>query len=178
MILLPDKLTVMLKDFFNKKRVKFSIFMRKEYSMNTKSFILTMCCILMFSQIGFAGERIGIVDIQSIVSNSGAVKALKQEHSAKLQSLNAIITEAQNALANENDPQKIIMLQDKYNTEFNRKKEIIDNQYQTKLSEIEAQLKRDITESARKNNYDIVIAKSVVFYGGEDITDLISKDIK
>lgn len=168
----------MLKDFFHKKGVKFSRFMRKENPMTTKKLILTMCCILMFSQIGFAQGRIGIVDIQSIVSNSGAVKALKQEHSAQLQSLNSIITEAQSALAGENDPQKIVLLQDKYNSEFNRRKEMIDSQYQAKLAEIEAQLKRDITESARKNNYDFVIAKSVVFYGGEDITDLISKDIK
>ena len=152
--------------------------MRKEYSMNTKNFFFTMCCILMFSQVGFAEERIGVVDIQSVVSNSSAVKALKQEHSARLQSLNAIITEAQNALANENDPQKIVMLQDKYNSEFNRKKEMIESQYQEKLSEIETQLKKDITECAKRNNYDFVIAKSVIFYGGDDITDIVSKDIK
>ena len=140
--------------------------------------LFVMCCILMFAQVGFASEKIGIVDIQSIVSNSTAVRALKEEHSARLQALNAIITEAQNALAKETDPQKIVEIQDKYNSEFNRQKEMIDSQYHSRLSTVEAQLKKDIIESAKKNNYDFVIAKNVVFYGGEDITDIISKDIK
>ena len=140
--------------------------------------LFVMCCILMFAQVGFASEKIGVVDIQSIVSNSTAVRALKEEHSARLQTLNAIITEAQNALAKETDPQKIVEIQDKYNSEFNRQKEMIDSQYHSRLSTVEAQLKKDIIESAKKNNYDFVIAKNVVFYGGEDITDIISKDIK
>ncbi len=144
---------------------------------NTK-IILTMCCVLMFSQLGFASEKIGVVDIQEIVSRSSAVQQLKNEHSSQIQSLNTIVTNAQNAISKETDPQKIVILQDKYNAEFNRKKEAIDNQYKTRLSDLENKLRRDIIESAKKNNYDIVIAKSVMFYGGEDITDLVSKDIR
>lgn len=139
---------------------------------------LIMCCVLMFNQIGFASERIGVVDIQSIVNRSSAVKSLKQEHAGQLETLNKIINDAQNALAKETDPQKIVMLQDKYNTEFNKKKEVINSTYQAKLSKIEADLKNDIIQSAKKNNYDFVIAKSVVFHGGEDITELIAKDVK
>lgn len=144
---------------------------------NTK-IILTMCCVLMFSQLGFASEKIGVVDIQEIVSRSSAVQQLKNEHSSQIQSLNTIVTNAQNAISKETDPQKIVILQDKYNAEFNRKKEAIDNQYKTRLSDLENKLRRDIIESAKKNNYDIVIAKSVMFYGGDDITDLVSKDIR
>lgn len=141
-----------------------------------KYFIL--CCVLMFAQIGFAGEKIGVVDIQKLVNNSTSVKLLKQEHHSQLESLSAIITEAQNAISKETDPKKIVELQDKYNSEFNRKKEIIDNQYKTKLSAIEKSLHNDIANSAKKNNYDFVIAKNMVFYGGEDITDIISKDLR
>ena len=144
---------------------------------NLKYFILA-CCVLMFSQIGFASEKIGIVDIQELVKNSSAVRALRQEHTAQLEALNTIIREAQNAIANESDPQKIVMLQDRYNSEFNSKKESIDNQYKIKLSEIENKLRNDIVESAKKNNYDYVFAKSVMFCGGDDITDLISRDIR
>ena len=146
--------------------------------MNKIKIGLIMCCILMFAQIGFAGEKIGIVDIQAIVNKSSAVKALKQEHSSQLQSLNSIVTEAQNAIAKETDPQRIVALQDKYNNDFNNRKNIIDKQYQTKLSSIENSIRRDIIESAKKNKYDLEIAKSVVFYGGDDITELVSKDIK
>lgn len=140
--------------------------------------ISIICCVLMFAQVSFAQDKIGVVDIQTIVNNSNEVKALKYEHNTQIQSLNKIITEAQNAIAKESDPQKIVALQDKYANEFNKKKEFIDNQYSSRLSVIETKLKNEILESAKRNNYDIVLAKNVVFYGGEDITDIISRDIK
>ena len=137
-----------------------------------------MCCVLMFAQIGFASERIGIVDIQKIVENSQAVKNLKAEHNCQLEALNGIIREAQNAIANETDPQKIVMLQDKYNSEFNQRKTEIDNRYKTQLNNIENNLRNDIIESAKKNNYDYVFAKSVVFFGGDDITDIVAGEVR
>ena len=137
-----------------------------------------LCCILMFAQVGFASEKIGVVDIQALVNRSSAVNALKREHSEQLKSLSAIVTEAQNAIAKETDPQKIVMLQDKYNAEFNCKKDFIDSQYRSKLSAIEDSLKRDIISSAKKNNYDFVVAKSVVFYGGDDITEIVAQDLR
>lgn len=140
--------------------------------------IFVMCCVLMFAQIGFAAEKIGVVDIQSIVSKSNAVQNLKHEHEAQLESLNAIISEAQTAIANENDPQKIVMLQDKYNNEFNTRKNIIDSQYQLKLSTIENSIKQDIINCAQKHNYDFVVAKSMVFYGGDDITEIVEKEVR
>ena len=132
----------------------------------------------MFAQIGFAQEKIGIVDIQALVSNSSDVQRLKREHAAQIDSLNKIVTDAQNAIAKETDPQKIVMLQDKYASEFNRKKDAIDKQYSIKLADIETRLRNKILESAKKNKYDMVFAKNVVFYGGEDITDIIARDIK
>lgn len=144
---------------------------------NMKKYFL-LCCVLMFAQIGFASDKIGVVDIQKLVNNSNAVRMLKQEHNSQMQSLNSIITEAQSAISKENDPQKIIALQDKYNSEFNKRKEIIDSQYKARLSAIEDSLRKDIIKSAKNNNYDFVIAKSMVFYGGDDITDIVSKDLR
>ena len=137
-----------------------------------------LCCVLMFAQVSFASDKIGVVDIQKLVNNSAAVRLLKQEHNSQLQSLSAIVSEAQDAISKETNPQKIVELQDKYNSEFNRRKEMIDNQYKSKLSAIENSLRNDIINSAKKNNYDFVIAKSMVFYGGEDITDIVSKDLR
>lgn len=140
--------------------------------------IITFCCVLMFSQVGFAADKIGVVDVQALVNNSSEVRALKNERSNQMEALNRIVTEAQNAIAKENDPQKIIQLQDRYTSEFNNKKKSIDRQYTQKLSAIEERLKSQIAASAKKNNYDYVFAKSVVFRGGDDITSLVSKDIR
>lgn len=146
--------------------------------MDKVKYIVAICCVLMFSQIGFASEKIGVVDIQSIVNNSSEVRALKNERSNQMECLNRIVTDAQNAISKENDPQKIIQLQDRYTSEFNSKKEAIDREYSRKLSAIECRLNNQIVESARKNNYDYVFAKSVVFLGGDDITSLVSRDIR
>ena len=151
---------------------------RKGLIMDKVRFIIAFCCVLMFAQVGFAGDKIGVVDIQSIVNNSSEVRALKNERSSQMDALNRIVTDAQNAIAKENDPQKIIQLQDRYTSEFNSKKESIDRQYAQKLSAIEGRLKTQISDSAKKNGYDYVFAKSVVFRGGDDITSLVSKDIR
>lgn len=146
--------------------------------MNKIKFVMVLCCVLMFSQVGFAAEKIGVVDIQTIVNNSSEVRALKNERSNQMDCLDRIVTDAQNAISKENDPQKIIQLQDKYTSEFNSKKEAIDREYSRKLSAIECRLNNQIAESAKKNNYDYVFAKSVVFLGGDDITSLVAKDIR
>lgn len=146
--------------------------------MNKKGYCFLCCCVLMFSQIGFASEKIGVVDIQSIVNNSSEVRALKNERAFQMESLNKIVMDAQKAISKESDPQKIIQLQDRFTNEFNARKENIDSQYSTRLAQIESKLNNQISESAKKNGYDLVFAKSVVFRGGEDITSLISKDIK
>lgn len=140
--------------------------------------IFVMCCVLMFAQVGFAQEKIGVVDIQSIVSKSSAVQSLKAEHAGQIQSLNAIVTRAQDEIAKETDPQKIVMLQDKYNNEYNRQKELIENQYKSRLSAIEETIRQDIINSAKKNNYDFVLAKNMVFYGGDDITEIVLKEVR
>lgn len=146
--------------------------------MDKVKVIISFCCVLMFAQIGFAADKIGVVDIQTIVNNSSEVRALKNERSSQMDALNRIVTDAQNAIAKENDPQKIIQLQDRYTSEFNNKKDSIDRQYSQKLSAIEGRLKSQIADSAKKNGYDYVFAKSVVFRGGDDITSLVSKDIR
>lgn len=146
--------------------------------MNYFKLFLSVFCVLIFAQVGFAQEKICVVDIQEVVNNSSEVQALKREHSAQIESLNKIVTEAQNAIAAETDPKRIVMLQDRYTAEFNRKKETINRQYDAKLAVIEAKLRRNISESAKKNKYDVVLAKNMVFYGGEDITKIILKDIK
>ena len=70
--------------------------------MDKVKYIVAICCVLMFSQIGFASEKIGVVDIQSIVNNSSEVRALKNERSNQMECLNRIVTDAQNAISKEN----------------------------------------------------------------------------
>lgn len=143
-----------------------------------KKILLSTCCILMFSQVSFAECNIAVVDLQKVVDNSTQVKTLKNEHSAKIKELNGIITKAQEEIAKQTNTKKIVEIQDKYTNQFNSKKAEIDKMYAAKLAGIESQIKSEIEKKARKDGYDFVFAKSVVLYGGKDITSEISETVK
>lgn len=122
----------------------------------------------------FAADSIAVVDLQKVVGNSSQVKQLKQEHTKKMDELNKIIVNARGAIANESDPAKVLALEEKYAKEFNQKKDALDKDYNRRLGEIEKNIKNEIAQKAQKDNYEYVFAKSVVLYGGKDITDEIN----
>lgn len=130
------------------------------------------------STMAFAEHDVAIVDLQQIVSNSAQVKQLKQEHNKKIAELDKIIVNARGEIANEKDPAKILLLEDKYMKEFNTKKEALDRDYNARLSSIEKNIKSEIAKKAQKDSYDYVFAKSVVLYGGKDITSELLNVIK
>ena len=121
-----------------------------------------------------AENSIAVVDLGKIVSNSSQVKQLKQEHNKKMEELNKIIVNARGEISNETDSAKILQLEEKYTKEFNTKKQALEKEYNTRLSNIEKSIKDEITKKAQKENYDYVFAKSVVLYGGKDITNEIN----
>lgn len=135
---------------------------------------------LLFFSVGevFAEDKIAVVDLQQLVSNSSQVKQLKQEHSKKLAELDKIIVNARGEIANEKDQAKILLLEDKYMKEFNTKKEALERDYNNRLSAIEKNIKTEISKKAQNDDYDYVFAKSVVLYGGKDITNELIKNIK
>lgn len=137
-------------------------------------------CVLLLLGILFAGgsvlaqDSIAVVDLPKIVGNSSQVKQLKQEHNKKMDELNKIIINARGAIANETDSAKILQLEEKYTKEFNTKKTALEKEYNTKLEAIEKTIKDEISKKAKQDNYDYVFAKSVVLYGGKDITNEIN----
>ena len=139
-----------------------------------KTVVITLIFVItQFYNTVLADDSIAVVDLQKIVSNSGQVKALKQEHSKKMEELNKIIINARGEIANETDTDKIIKIEEKYTNEFNTKKAQLEKEYNSRLSAIENNIKEEITKKATKEDYDYVFAKSVVLYGGKDITDEI-----
>ena len=92
--------------------------------------------------------------------------------------LDKIIVNARGEISNEKDPAKILLLEDKYMKEFNTKKEALERDYNNRLSVIEKNIKNEISQKAQKDGYDYVFAKSVVLFGGKDITSELSNKIK
>lgn len=136
--------------------------------------ILFTALLLCSSLTAMAEDKVAVVDLQRIVSNSAQVKQLKQEHSRKMEELNKIVVNARGEIANETDANKIVQLEEKYTREFNTKKSALEKDYNSRLNAIEKNIKDEITRKAQKDNYDYVFAKSVLLYGGKDITNEIN----
>ena len=139
-----------------------------------KSVFVILLSFFLTSSYVQAEDSIAVVDLQKIVSSSSEVKQLEREHEKKLEELNRIIINARGAIANETDNVKIIQLEDKYTHEFNTKKSALESEYNSILASIEKNIKNEIEKKAKKDNYDYVFAKSVLLYGGKDITNEIN----
>ena len=135
--------------------------------------ILALSVFASVNNVFAENGKIAVVDLQKIVANSAQVKQLKQEHSKKSEELNKIIINARGAISNETDSAKILQLEDKYTKEFNDKKSALEKEYNARLSSIEKNIKDVIAKKAQEEKYDYVFAKSVLLYGGTDITDEI-----
>ena len=81
---------------------------------------------------------------------------------------------ARGEISNEKDPAKVLLLEDKYMKEFNTKREALEKDYSLRLANIEKNIKSEIAQKAEKDKYDYVFAKSVLLYGGKDITNEIN----
>ena len=139
-----------------------------------KSFLVLFLSLFFTLNYAQASDTIAVVDLQKIVANSSQVKQLKSEHDKKMEELNKIVVNARGAIANETDSAKILQLEEKYTKEFNTKKQALEKDYNNRLASIEKSIHDEIAKKAQKDKYDYVFAKSVVLYGGKDITSEIN----
>jgi len=141
----------------------------------------TIILVLGFNNIALSGVneyKIAIVDIQKVVASSSQVKDLKVEQQTKIKDLQAFIEKAKKDVGAQSDDAKKKSLEDSYNKELNEKTKTIEKEYAQKLKVIDSNISGFIAKEAKDRNYNMVIAKGVVLYGGDDITDEIIKAVK
>lgn len=124
------------------------------------------------------GSKIAVVDVQKVVNKSAQVQALKKEQKAKKEELVKFINTARADVNKQTDPKKKEELTKKYDKELAAKREANAKAYKTKLQAIDKSISATITAQAKAMGYDMVLTKGVVLYGGDDITDAITKVVK
>ena len=152
----------------------------------TKKISFLFVCLMAFAlgysinniAISDTAPKIAVVDVQQIVANSSQVKQLKADQEKKLGEMQKTIQQAQAEISKEKDPAKITALEEKYRNQINDQKVALDKDYNDKLTKIDSEIRTAVVEKAKSLNYNLVLPKGMVFYGGEDITDIIAKDIK
>ena len=122
--------------------------------------------------------RVAVVDIQKIVASSSEIRALKLDQDKQVKNMQATIEKARAEIAKEKDPAKVSALEEKYRNEINRQKLALDTSYNNKLTAIDNKIKTDVVEKARSMNYNMVLPKNTVLFGGDDITEQVSTIIK
>ena len=122
--------------------------------------------------------KVAVVDVQQVVASSAQVKALKNEQQAKTEEVIKYIDKARKDVASVSDEKKKKALEDKYNKELVTKRETLEKDYATKLQAIDKNISSTIETQAKAKNYNVVLAKGVVLYGGDDITADIVKIVK
>lgn len=128
--------------------------------------------------ISDTAPKVAVVDTTKIVTNSASVKALKTEQEKKVKAMQATIEKARAEISKETDSTKLAQLEEKYRNQINQQKIALDTDYNRRLTEIDADIKKAVAEKAKSMNYDLVLPKNIVFFGGDDITDIIAKEIK
>ena len=151
-----------------------------------KHLLFVSICLLAFAArysinskaISDTGYRVAVVDIQSLISKSSQVNALKAEQQKKVDEMKATVDKARQEIAKETDPAKINQLEEKYRNEINNQKLALDNDYNTKLMQIDSNIKSIVVQKAKEMKYNLVLPKNIVLYGGDDITSEVSKSVK
>ena len=145
--------------------------------------ILTILALssLMMTTKAFAdpeAQKIAVIDIQKIVAASSQVKALKSAQEAKNKEIAAFIKKAQNDINKQTDEAKKKSLTESYEKQLAQKKEASLKDYTTKLKAADANITAQIGKKATEMGYTMVLPKSAVVFGGDDITDTILKVVK
>lgn len=135
------------------------------YSINSKAISDTGC-------------RVAVVDVQSLISKSSEVNALKADQQKKLDAMKTTVDKAREEISKETDPVKIAALEEKYRNEINNQKNALDAEYNTKLHQIDNNIKSIVIEKAKSMQYNLVLPKNIVLYGGDDITAEVAKSVK
>ena len=55
---------------------------------------------------------------------------------------------------------------------------MLDTNYNKRIKDLDTEIRATVVEKAKNMKYDLVLPKDVVFFGGDDITDIIAKEVK
>ena len=131
-----------------------------------------------FAISSIAQPKIAVVDVPVIIAKSAQVNTLKNEQAKKQKELAKWIEVVNADVKKQSTEANKQKLAKKYNEELTKKKNIIQQEYSRKLAQIDANISATIAQQAKIKGYNIVLTKSSVLYGGDDITMEISNVVK
>ena len=142
-----------------------------------KNLCLALFGLLTMLNISAYGEVIGVVDFDKVVDNYSKVKTVSDEISDKYSEIQRY------SLDKEREYKKLSTPIDRKNFEEATARELAKKQdaylklKEKKEAEIDLAIKNAIKQVAMQNKIDTILEKSVIFFGGVDVTDKVIKTL-
>ena len=152
--------------------------MKKQYALLLAASMFAFGFGLNNFAMSSVNQKIAVVDVNQVVTKSAQVQALKKEQTKKMEDLQKWVKTVKSDVEKQKTQEGKIKLAQKYDGELIKKREAIAKDYQAKLQKIDKSISDTIVNQAKASGYDVVLTKSVVLYGGDDITAAIAKAVK
>ena len=122
-------------------------------------------------------EVVGVVDFDKIIDNYSKVKAWSDEISDKYTELQRYTLDKEREYKKLSTPIEKKNFEEATSRELTRKQEAYMKLKEKKEAEIDLAIRNAVKQIAMENKIDTVVEKSVVFFGGVDITDKVLKTL-
>ena len=135
-----------------------------------------LLCFAAFLALSFTSvnaEVIGIVDFDKIVDNYSKVKTVSNEISDKYAEIQRYSLDKEREYKKLSTPLERKNFEESVARELSKKQEAYLKLKEKKEAEIDAAIKNAIKQVAMTSKVTTVVEKSVVFFGGVDITDKV-----
>lgn len=120
-------------------------------------------------------EVVGVVDFDRVIDNYSRVKTTSDEMSDKYTELQRYTLDKEREYKKLSTPLERKNFEEATARELVRKQEAYVKLKEKKEAEIDLAIKNAVKQVAIENKIDTVVEKSVVFFGGVDITDKVVK---
>ncbi len=137
-----------------------------------------LCLSVLAASFLFSGamaEIVGVVDFDEVVDNYSRVKTVSDEISDKYAEIQRYSLDKEREYKKITTPIERKNFEDNVSKEMNRKQEAYLKLKERKEAEIDTAIRNAVKQVAIANKIDTVVEKSVVFFGGVDITDKVIK---
>ena len=122
--------------------------------------------------------KVAVVDVQKVIDSSKDIAALKAEQKTKITQLTNAVQSAKKTIAAEKDAKKRKALEAEQTKKLNNMKNSIEKNYANKLMNIDKKLTNIMQAQAKAQGYNLVLTKTSVLVGGDDITATIVNLVK
>ncbi len=120
-------------------------------------------------------EVVGVVDFDKVIDSYSKVKTLSDEMSDKYAEIQRYTLDKEREYKKITTPLERKNFEESTARELQRKQDAYMKLKEKKEAEVDASIRNAVKQVAIENKVSTVVDKSVIFYGGVDITDKVVK---